>query len=117
MLDQARVAVPIGVLLAAGGGSALAAPSITNGSFEAVPIGFPFKSSNPADIPGWTHSGTAGEALLWAIGYSDGAGSVTVAGQGSQFVTLGSGFNQPPAAAAWSTTVSGLLPAKFRHCE
>ena len=55
------------------------AASVTNGDFEAVQIGSPFLSSNPANIPGWTHMGTVGDALLWAIGYSDGGGSVTVA--------------------------------------
>lgn len=85
------------------------ATSITNGSFEAVQIGSPFKSSNPLDIPGWTHSGTVGEALLWAIGYSDCCGSVTVAGDGRQFVTLGGGFDTP-GSANWQTTITGLIP-------
>jgi len=38
---------------------AFADPIITNGSFEAVQITAPF-SSNPADIPGWTHTGDIG---------------------------------------------------------
>jgi hypothetical protein len=69
-----------------------AAQSVTNGSFEAVPIGSPYVSVNPADIPGWTHTGTVGDGLLWAIGYSYGGGSITTAGSGSQFVTLGGGY-------------------------
>jgi hypothetical protein len=83
--------------------------SITNGSFEAVQIGPPFKSFNPADIPGWTHSGSVGDGLLWAVGYSDGSGSITTAGAGNQFVTLGGGFNTP-GSASWSTTITGLTP-------
>src|ERR1700686_145026 len=85
----------------------LTAATITNGNFEAVAIGSPFNSSNPANIPGWTHTGTVGDALLWAIGYSDGGGSVTVAGSGRQFVTLGGGFDAT-GSATWSTTITGL---------
>src|SRR5579864_6611803 len=86
---------------------ALTAATITNGDFEAVQIGSPFNSSNPANIPGWTHTGSVGDALLWAIGYNDGGGSVTVAGSGRQFVTLGGGFDGP-GSATWSTTITGL---------
>jgi hypothetical protein len=96
------------VLLVVAGSSTARADFVVNGSFEAVQIGAPFDSGNPADVPGWTHSGSGGDALLWAIGYVDGGGSVTVAGDGRQFVTLGSGFNQPPAFAAWSQTMTGL---------
>ena len=88
---------------------ALTAATITNGDFEAVQIGSPFDSSNAANIPGWTHTGTVGDALLWAIGYSDSGGSVTVAGSGKQFVTLGGGFNTV-GSAAWSTMITGLVP-------
>jgi len=87
--------------------AALAGAMITNGSFEAVQIGSPFVTSNPADIPGWTHSGSPGDGLLWAIGYADGGGSVTTAGDGNQFVTLGGGFDAP-GSADWSTTITGL---------
>src|ERR1700676_688327 len=83
------------------------AASITNGSFEDVAIGSPFFSSNPANVPGWTHGGTVGDALLWAVGYSDGGGSITTAGAGNQFVTLGGGFG-PTGTADWSTTITGL---------
>jgi hypothetical protein len=86
---------------------AIAAPVIQNGDFEQVQIGSPFLSSNPANVPGWTHAGTVGDALLWAIGYSDPGGNVTVAGNGRQFVTLGGGF-QVTGSAAWSTTITGL---------
>jgi len=87
--------------------AALAGPIVVNGSFETVQIGAPFVSSNPADIPGWTHSGSPGDGLLWAVGYSDGNGSVTTAGAGNQFVTLGGGFGGP-GSAVWSSTITGL---------
>ena len=86
--------------------SALAA-AIVNGSFEAVPIGSPFFSTNPSDIPGWTHTGTVGDGLLWSIGYVDGGGDVTTAGDGREFVTLGGGFDAA-GSAAWSTLITGL---------
>ncbi|MBV9502559.1 MAG: PEP-CTERM sorting domain-containing protein [Acidobacteriaceae bacterium] len=88
--------------------AAWADPVIVNGSFEATQIGTPFVSSNPADIPGWTHSGTTGDGLLWAIGYSDSGGSVTTAGAGRQFVTLGGGFFAS-GTADWATTITGLI--------
>ncbi len=83
------------------------AQTVMNGSFEAVQIGSPFKSINTADVPGWTKGGDTGDALLWAIGYSDCCGSIMVAGDGNQFVTLGGGFNTP-GTADWSTTITGL---------
>lgn len=85
------------------------AVTMTNPDFEAVQIGSPFNSSNPSDIPGWTHAGAVGDALLWAIGYSDISGSVTVAGSGKQFVTLGGGFSTS-GGASWSTSITGLGP-------
>src|SRR5260370_2232084 len=87
--------------------SAYGAPMVQNGSFEAVALGSPFSSSTPADIPGWTHSGPPGDALIWGIGYVDVNGGVTVAGAGSQFVTLGGGFGIT-GNASWTTTVTGL---------
>ena len=85
--------------------AAQAAPIVINGDFEAIQIGSPFFSSNNANIPGWTHTGAAGDALLWNVGY----GSVT-AGNGSQFVTIGGGCCDIGAAgsAEWRTTVTGL---------
>src|SRR5260370_1104521 len=80
---------------------------VSNGSFEAVKIGPPFVASNPADIPGWTKGGVTGDGLLWAVGYSDCCGSVTVAGDGNQFVTLGGGAGIP-GTADWQTTITGL---------
>jgi hypothetical protein len=95
---------------------ASAAPTVVNGSFEDVQITSPFVSSNAADIPGWTHSGTVGDGLLWAIGYSDPGGSVTVAGDGNQFVTLEGGFNVP-GSASWSTIVTGLTAGDVYDVE
>lgn len=86
---------------------ALGAPIIVNGDFEDVAIGSPFHSSIPTDIPGWTHVGTPGDALLWRVGYADGSGTVTTAGHGNQFVTLGGGYG-PTGTASWSTSITGL---------
>jgi len=90
-------------------GSPLArANLVTNGDFNAVVLGSPFFTSNPADIPGWTHTGTVGDGLLWAVGYSDGGGSVTVGPPGdNQFVTMGGGFTAT-GTAGWTQTASGL---------
>jgi hypothetical protein len=78
---------------------------VVNGSFEAVQIGSPFYSGNPDDIPGWTHTGAPGDALLWAVGYPH----VTVAGDGRQFVTLGGGIFVS-GTASWEQTLTGLSP-------
>ncbi len=83
---------------------------VTNGSFEAVQINSPFFSTNPADIPGWTHTGDVGDGLLWAIGYADSDGSVTVAGDGNQFVTMGGGFG-PFGTGHWDQALTGLMPS------
>ena len=83
--------------------------NVTNGSFEAVPIGSPFVSSSPAAIPGWTPVGVPGDGLLWAVGYADSGGSITVAGDGKQFVTMGDGCcNTFTGLSGWETTVTGL---------
>lgn len=87
--------------------AAHAGPVVVNGDFEAVQIGSPFFSPNPADIPGWTHSGDAGDALLWNKGYCDSGGCIQATGDGDQFVTLGGGFLQL-GSASWTTTVTGL---------
>ncbi len=86
----------------------LASPVITNGNFEAVQIGAPFVTSDPTDIPGWTHGGIVGDGLLWAVGYADGGGSVTTAGSGNQFITMGGGYGTV-GSADWSTTIIGLV--------
>lgn len=106
------LAAMAGVLIAAFVPCAHAAPSIQNGDFEDVQIAAPFFSTDPADIPGWTHAGTVGDALLWGVGYSDGGGSITVAGHGNQFVTLGGGFDVPGSASWTSNTISGLVPGQ-----
>lgn len=80
---------------------------ISNGSFEAVQINTEF-SSNPADIPGWTHSGDQGDALLWHSGpQCCGGTGEAIAGDGNQFVTLGGGYG-PFGSSGWSQTISGL---------
>ncbi len=88
---------------------AMGAPVIINGDFESVAIGSPFSSTNPADIPGWTHTGTPGDSLLWGVGYTDENGSITTAGHGNQFVTLGGGYG-PTGTASWSSSITGLTP-------
>ena len=88
-------------------GAALADPVITNGSFEDVQISTPF-SSNPADIPGWTHTGDVGDALLWRAGpQCCGGTGMAKAGDGNQFVTMGGGFG-PFGSSAWSQMIGGL---------
>jgi hypothetical protein len=82
-------------------------PIIPNPSFEAVSIDPPFRSSDPANVPGWTHGGTAGDALLWRVGYADSVGSITTAGAGNQFVTLGGGISVL-GTTDWSTAMTGL---------
>lgn len=83
---------------------------VVNGSFEAVQIGSPYLSTNPATIPGWTHTGSVGDSLLFAVGYSDNLGSITTAGDGKQFVTIGGGFGGS-GTGYWSQTLIGLTPA------
>lgn len=96
-------------LLVSGVGRAEAAPVVLNGSFEAVQIGSPFVSSNLSNIPDWTHTGSLGDGPLWHVGYSDGSGSVTVAGDGNQFVTLGGGFDSF-GSTSFDQVVSGFTP-------
>ena len=85
-----------------------AGPTITNGSFEAVQITSSY-SSNPADIPGWTHSGDVGDALLWNATFPVCCGGTGTAktGDGNQFVTMGGGYG-PFGSSAWSQTIAGL---------
>src|SRR5438105_10378954 len=89
-------------------GEARAAPIIANGSFEDVQIGSPFVSSNLANVPSWTHAGVLGDGPLWHVGYSDGGGSITVAGAGNQFVTMGGGGAS--GTASWDQVVTGFTP-------
>jgi len=88
------------------------AVTVVNGSFEAVQITSSF-SSNPADIPGWTHSGDVGDALLWNATFPvccGGAGTAKT-GDGNQFVTMGGGYG-PFGSSAWSQTLTGLTVGK-----
>lgn len=88
---------------------AFAAPTITNGSFETVQISTPF-SSNPADIPGWTHTGDAGDALLINATFPQccGGTNTAIAGDGNQFVIMGGGFFALGSSSAWSQTLTDL---------
>jgi hypothetical protein len=96
-------------LILSGLGQAQAAPVVLNGSFESVQIGPPFVSSILSNIPDWTHTGSLGDGPLWHIGYSDGGGSVTVAGDGNQFVTLGGGFTAI-GSSSFDQVVPGFTP-------
>jgi len=88
-------------------GTAGFAASVTNGSFEAVQIATAY-SSNLSDIPGWTHTGSQGDALLWRAGpQCCGGTNAALAGDGNQFVTMGGGFG-PYGSSAWSQTITGL---------
>jgi hypothetical protein len=71
-------------------------------------MGSPFVDTNLADVIGWSHSGVHTEGPLWAIGYtSAGGGSITVAGDGSQFVTMGGG-GAASGTSSWFQAVSGF---------
>jgi hypothetical protein len=92
-------------LLGAGAASAV---TLTNGSFEDVQITSTF-SANPADIPGWTHTGAVGDALIWNATFPvccGGTGGANT-GDGNQFVTMGGGFG-PTGSSGWSQTLTGL---------
>jgi len=92
---------------------AVAGPVITNGSFEAVQITSSGEGLyNPADIPGWTQTGSMGDGLIWNIGFNvccNGNGGVpnAHAGDGNQFVTLGGGYGVI-GSEAWSQVITGL---------
>ena len=95
--------ITLAVLLATSAQASL----VQNGSFEDVQINAQF-STNPADIPGWTHAGSAGDLLIARSGPQCCGGTNTaLAGDGNQFVTLGGGFG-PTGTAAWSQTIAGL---------
>ena len=107
----ASTSILVGLILQAAGTSALAVP-IANFSFEDVVIGSPFRSVDVADVPGWTRTGAAGDAALWRVGYVDGAGSITVAGDGQQFVTMGGGFSSGGSTSgttSWEQSIGGLV--------
>jgi hypothetical protein len=95
-------------LLAVSATDVKAVPIVQNSSFEDVIIGSPFFSTDVADVPGWTRSGPV-FAFLWGVGYSDPGGSITAAGSGMQFITVGGGFREPISESVhWSQTVSGF---------
>lgn len=86
--------------------SASAANLVVNGSFENdVITSYPWYTLS---VPtGWVKGGSAGDASVWRIGYVDGGGTITVAGEGSQFVTMGGGY-MASGTTTWSQTVGGL---------
>jgi hypothetical protein len=90
---------------------------VLNGDFNAVTLSSPYYSTNPTDVPNWTHSGSPGTALLWAVGYADNPSdpsnnSITTAGGVSnQFVTMGGGYQATsPQFASWEQALNGLTP-------
>ncbi|HMX16490.1 MAG TPA: PEPxxWA-CTERM sorting domain-containing protein [Rhodocyclaceae bacterium] len=85
---------------------ASAANLVVNGSFEDdVIASYPWYTLS---VPtGWAKGGSAGDASVWRIGYVDGGGNITVAGEGSQFVTMGGGY-LASGTTIWSQTVGGL---------
>jgi uncharacterized protein (TIGR03437 family) len=82
-------------------------PTIVNGDFEVPVIRAPFIST--VAVPGWIHSGATGLGNLARVGFTDGIGSISVAGHGSQFLLLGSGPDLK-GDARWSTNITGLSP-------
>jgi hypothetical protein len=103
----------LAMAIAAGAATAAGAVTVTNGSFEDVQI-TSSHSSNPADIPGWTHTGDVGDALIWNNTFPVCCGGTNAAntGDGHQFVTLGGGFTDIGVGSAWSQTISGLTVGK-----
>ena len=85
------------------------AVTVTNGSFEDVQISSQ-GSTNLADIPGWTHGGVVGDALIWSDKFSVCCGGTnsTKTGGGHQFVTMGGGFG-PSGSSSWSQVLNGLF--------
>ena len=79
-------------------------PVVLNGSFEQNVLASPF-FGNAATVSNWTFAGV-GDGPHWAVGYVDGSGSVTVAGAGNQFVTMGGGGTV--GTGTWSQLVSGF---------
>jgi hypothetical protein len=109
-MRQRLAALALAAFALCGGAHASVTDYITNNSFEDVQIGSPYDSTNPLDVPGWTKVGPNGDALLWAKGYHDGGGNVSIAADGNQFVTLGCGYaNNTCGMTSWSQTFA--LPA------
>jgi Protein of unknown function (DUF642)/PEP-CTERM motif len=88
--------------------SSWSAPVVQNPSFElnvlTMAMGF---EGDATTVPNWTHTG-AGDGPHWAIGFADGGGSITTAGEGNQFVTMGGG-GAMSGTGTWSQNVSGFI--------
>jgi hypothetical protein len=82
---------------------------VPNSSFEDVNIAPLTSSVNLLHVPGWTRAGAEGDRAIWRVGYLDGGGTITVAGEGMQFIIGGGGF-VTPGVTTWTTTVTGLTP-------
>lgn len=126
-MTRGMLATIVGCLAISICSSAWGNPIVVNGSFETPILPPPyFAKSVPAltnappgtidvtTVPGWTYTyqgGGYGNALLWRVGYSDGFGSVTTAGEGQQFATLGGGAQDKTGIAgsgSLSQTISGF---------
>src|SRR5690242_10330040 len=79
-------------------------PAILNGGFELNVLGSPFVG-DATTVPDWSHIG-GGDGPHWAVGYSDIGGSITTAGEGNQFVTMGGGGSVD--TGGWSQSVGGF---------
>jgi hypothetical protein len=87
-------------------------PVVLNPSFELDVLGSPF-IGGAATVQNWTYTvGPNGGTTLphWAVGYADSGGSVTTAGQGNEFVSMGSGNSTFGSGifSSWSQNVSGF---------
>lgn len=102
--NSSRISLAAAVLGFASMGAS-AANLVTNGSFEDPVIGWPYYSA--VTPTGWSKSGSVGDASIWRVGYVDGGGSITVAGEGMQFVTMGGGY-LGSGTTTWSQDVGGL---------
>ena len=81
-------------------------PIVQNGSFEQDVLGSPF-FGDATTVANWGHAQSApGDGPHWAVGYADGAGTVTTAGEGNEFVTMGGGGSVQ--TELWFQNVSGF---------
>ena len=102
------VGLAVGATFATLVATSAGAITVTNGCFEDVQITSSY-STVPADIPGWTHSGDVGDALIWNATYPICCGGTGTAktGDGNQFVTMGGGYG-PFGSSAWSQDLTGF---------
>ena len=105
------VALFVGVLTI-GSMATTRADFVQNGSFEDVQIGSPYYSLNLSDVPGWTHSGTFADAVLFNTHYTDGGGTITVAGDGNQFAVIGK-TTGTDGVGSLSQTLTGLTAGNY----